>query len=738
MSHRRQKRNQYNIKPDRTASGRDTSELKADGKVLPSAKGGNLILSGRLFSKNILGVPAWQAALLLVLTILVFLLYFRTLARTLPTGDSGDLIAAAWNLGIPHPPGYPTVTMLGHLFSLLPWGTPAFRVNLSSAVLDSLAIFVLGLGLLRLFSASFNKQNGKTEQIILITGTIAGTGLLAVSNGFWAYSTVAEVFALNNLFTAIILVLMLEWVRQPKKWWFLRFAALFSGLGLTNQLTIGLLAPGLLVLLIAGIVRWRRGVSAELPKQQSVSGPAGWNYPLRETAIAVIFFAAGLIPYIYLPIAARTDTPVNWGNPGNLTNFIDVLLRRDYGTFSFDQALEPGNRGQQLTFICRYLYGNFTLAGIILAGLGIFRFTRKQQIEGAGAGLAFLVSGPLFMVLANPPLDNPLYQGAFQRFYIMPGILFIFFIAAGAVLVLQWAGGLKFNKKAKALVPNVLVTLGLAVAVLWPACLAFARLPVLDLRDDRINEYFGRDLLEPLEPDSILLLQGDIFYMSVIYQQTVLGFRNDVIVLQPRGLSSARWYIDRQSRLHPEIVIPASTKDRTAFIVSFVKANSGNRTIYGAGLGEYDKGLTGNFDEVYSGLVFRFVPKGEGTDQFALLRSRSDYFSGQHFPDKVYPATAWESEIGRTYGYLASEIGFSKQKEGKQPDAAFVEKMYRIAILNNPDDYFAYWNLTVLLWNNGGSPDEIRLLAQKSLDLAPDQESKDKARSFLDFLLRES
>src|SRR5437588_516850 len=52
--------------------------------------------------------------------LVAFAVYLRTLAPSVPPGDSPDLITAAVVLGVPHPPGYPLFTILGHLFSLVP------------------------------------------------------------------------------------------------------------------------------------------------------------------------------------------------------------------------------------------------------------------------------------------------------------------------------------------------------------------------------------------------------------------------------------------------------------------------------------------------------------------------------------------------------------------------------------------------------------------------------------------
>src|SRR5438046_1698489 len=69
--------------------------------------------------------PAWGGAILAGGGALA--LYLPTLAPDLTWraggADGGDLITAAAQLGIPHPTGYPTYTLLAALFLRLPWAT---------------------------------------------------------------------------------------------------------------------------------------------------------------------------------------------------------------------------------------------------------------------------------------------------------------------------------------------------------------------------------------------------------------------------------------------------------------------------------------------------------------------------------------------------------------------------------------------------------------------------------------
>lgn len=70
---------------------------------------------------------------ILVSFVALLTLHVYTLAPTVTFEDSGELIAAAAHLGIPHQPGYPLWTLLSHLFTWLPFGHIAYRVNMASA-----------------------------------------------------------------------------------------------------------------------------------------------------------------------------------------------------------------------------------------------------------------------------------------------------------------------------------------------------------------------------------------------------------------------------------------------------------------------------------------------------------------------------------------------------------------------------------------------------------------------------
>src|SRR5215470_19485881 len=82
--------------------------------------------------------PSYLAALLVSLGALV--LYLVTLSPSTAMWDTSEYIAAAYTLGLPHPPGNPLFVILGRVFSILPIATTvAIRINILAAICSSVS-----------------------------------------------------------------------------------------------------------------------------------------------------------------------------------------------------------------------------------------------------------------------------------------------------------------------------------------------------------------------------------------------------------------------------------------------------------------------------------------------------------------------------------------------------------------------------------------------------------------------
>src|ERR687890_73689 len=308
--------------------------------------------------------------------VLVLVLYLKTLAPTVLYLQHPKLLDAVMLqmqvsvLGITHPTGYPTYLMLTHLFTYLPFGDPAYRVNLGSAVYAALAVVaVYAAGLLL----------GRR-------GVAAASGALAFGLGtaLWSQAVIAEVYTLNALLVSATIVVLLLW-REYRKDRYLLLSAFLVGLCLTNHLTSGLLLPA--SLLYVALVDWRRLVDVRL-----VMGGAG-------------LFVLGLVPYLYLPIRAGRDPPMEANNPTDFGRFWYVVSGGNLtgSFFSFG----PSELPERMAFYWEHLLDNMPFLVVIVALTGAVVMLLKDR--AVGIFLGFLFFGWLFHAVENDIPDIDLY-----------------------------------------------------------------------------------------------------------------------------------------------------------------------------------------------------------------------------------------------------------------------------------------------------------------------------------------
>lgn len=458
--------------------------------------------------------------------------YVRTLYPSVPGGDAGELITAAARLEVAHPPGYPLFTVLAHLATLLPWGSLAWRVNLFSAVADAAAAGVLAATIVTVSQST-------------IAGIVAAA-LFAFSPLVWTYAVGAEVFPLNNLLVALLMYGTARFARSGAG----RDAvavALAIGLGLAHHHAFLFYAAPVALWLL-----WTGRPALLAPRRLAVLALAG---------------AAGLAWYLYLPLAGRSATTLSWGDPTTLAGFRDHLLRRDYGTFQLAAGVHPGaaSFGERLAAWSEHSAEALLYVGVLLAALGAVGATRRSAPLRSWvvlwiAGATFYVVG--FHALANLPVGDPLLRAVTARFWQQSDL--VLFMLCGLGLAVLAARPSRGARAAVALggVALVLAQLGLGVG-------HHLR------RDDTVARY-GRALLEPLLPGTILLTRGDLVTNVTRYLQVGESVRTDVVILDQELLTKP-WYVARAAREHPEIVFPGAVYDPAAphgFVMrAFLAAN---------------------------------------------------------------------------------------------------------------------------------------------------------------------
>src|SRR5512135_405422 len=186
-----------------------------------------------------------------------FAVYLLTLAPTVTFWDSGELITASAVLGIPHQPGYPLFGVMGRLFSFIPIGNVAYRVSLLSAFSCALAVWVVYRVLIALAKDKDQEKSvqvGKGERAGAgrgAMGLIAIPSLLALVLAFvrvyWSQAVVAEVYALNAVFTALLVLVYVNAAQgRLASARFFMLSGLIAGLGVVNHESFVLYAPGIL------------------------------------------------------------------------------------------------------------------------------------------------------------------------------------------------------------------------------------------------------------------------------------------------------------------------------------------------------------------------------------------------------------------------------------------------------------------------------------------------------------
>jgi len=418
---------------------------------------------------------------------LVLVLYLKTLAPTVLYLQDPKLLDAVMLqmqvsvLGITHPTGYPTYLMLTHLFTHLPFGDPAYRVNLGSAVYAALAVVaVYAAGLLL----------GRR-----VVAAASGALAFGLGTALWSQAVIAEVYTLNALLVSATIVVLLLW-REYRKDRYLLLSAFLVGLCLTNHLTSGLLLPA--SLLLVALVDWRRLVDVRL-----VVRGAG-------------LFLLGLTPYLYLPIRAAMDPPMEANNPTDFGRFWYVVSGGNLtgSFFSFG----PSELPERMVFYWEHLLDNMPFLVVMVALTGAVVMLLKDR--AVGLFLGFLFFGWLFHAVENNIPDIDLY-------FIPTYLILSLWAAAGLGTLLAEVESLiaDFPGVAK---ESILILLSAMLLVL----------PLLGVsetyaKDDMSGVYRGRKEIEAVADNAapnatILHHRSSMWYMVLVERR-----RRDLTIVDP-------------------------------------------------------------------------------------------------------------------------------------------------------------------------------------------------------------
>jgi hypothetical protein len=466
--------------------------------------------------RTVVGVAA---AIFLV----AFAVYVATLAPTVFLIDSGLLTTAASSLGSAHPPGFPLFVMLTHLATLLPVGNVAWRANLASAFFAALASAAAAIVVAELLlSAAMpairktggRRKAGRNEPVptgpspsAIAPAMVAGGLLLAWSRTLWAYATVTEVYALNTFLICALLAVVLRW-RRTRSTRLLYGGAMLAGAALgVHYLTFGFVLLGVLFLVV------------------STGGPALLRS--RSFAVAVVLGAmTTLAVYAYLPLSARGNPALNWGDPATPRNFVRHVTAKEYR--SYVTAEERGDQAGDLFRLVRRELGPARFpAALLLALIGLGTSFRRARTLFWTWGVIAVVTAAWFSVY--PITDD-------KDAYLLP--LFV---------VLATAAGY-----------GAAVIARDRVAVAWvltaiPAVAVFAHWQDRDRSDFHFGSSYAQDALRGIEHDAILFTNDGHLWGSLMYLREAENVRRDVVTIHHGSLIRS-WYLDQLVRREPQLM----------------------------------------------------------------------------------------------------------------------------------------------------------------------------------------
>jgi len=433
-----------------------------------------------------------------------FVLYLLTLSPGVVGGDPGEFQFVPYVLGIPHQTGYPLYVLLGKLWSFLPLGSVAYRMNLFSALFAALTV-CLAYSLLRLLSVS-------------PWAALFAALCLGLSRLFWLWATMAGVRSMNALFFALILWTAFNWQRRSSMKWFYLLAFVF-GLSLTHHRTAMLALPALLLFVL--------GVDRGLLRSP------------RIIFTAMVSAMAPLLLYLYIFVRGMLNPPFSALPLAGLRSLIDLVISggtvRSLRALDWSAAL-PGLSGA--------LVREFTPIGALLGALGGPIFFRRES-------KGFLFSLLIILCLLLFTFSYDIGEGQVQWGYlILIYVPFAIWIGMGVDgllgMVEKWAKGRGVYAAIVAMA-LVLVTQGHQsygeIDRLRQAPLDLYR---QDLRGEQA-ERFAASSLSLVEPGAVILSDWEQA-TPLLYYQLVERKRPDLTVHYP--LDEWREWLAREQPIY--------------------------------------------------------------------------------------------------------------------------------------------------------------------------------------------
>jgi len=500
-----------------------------------------------------------------------FAVYAATAAPGLTFWDSGEFLAAAHALGIPHPPGTPVFMIaLGAwtraLGVLLPF---AFASNLFSSACTATAAGVTVWWLSRDAASVW----------FAVAAAITAGGMSSV----WQNATETEVYAASLALALITIAVADRAGRSGERRW-LVLAAYLTAMSVPLHLSALVAAPVVIYLAADrgdGGIDWSAGV-ALLATAIATAGVARLSLALvglgfvllaatpflptdrairlrvRDAALALLAIVAAMSALLFLLVRARHDPRINQADPSSWHQLAYVIGRRQYDV----QGVYPREAPIWLQIANWFEYADWqfalslgptviptiarVVATVVFAALAVYGaiWQRVHDRRRWRAVALLFLCGSLGVVLYlnlragrsfawNFIPEDARHEARDRDYFFVLGF---------------WAWGIWTGLGATRLAQRLSLprALGLVIAAL-PIALNWGPMNRRAEPEASMPREVARTLLGPLPKDAVLFVAGDNDTYPLWYEQTVERFRPDVLVVT-MPLLAAPWYTDEIER----------------------------------------------------------------------------------------------------------------------------------------------------------------------------------------------
>ncbi len=389
---------------------------------------------------------------------------------------------------------------------LVPFGNPAWRICLMSvltgATLVGIMTLLMSRSILMLLRnvAWADKIEESLKSWLSLTIGVATAMLFAFNRGVWLWACVPEMRVLNVFLFVLISCTFFAWMMRPEKSRYLYATLLLLGLSIANHQTIVVMAlpflvgafavgwlaehkpgylSGFLELTFALLVGWAAGVmvnawllapTSDLIWMQKIrigilfgppmealpvilvssglaaallalGAPAGWLNWRRAVCCAALFLL-GCGMYVYMPLAAATNPPMNWGYCATRQGFLHAVTRGQY------EALHTSSLSAfstQVRLFLEMLLNQYSwpvaLFAVIPLVLLVWRWSElrmrgRQWLIYVFAAL--VTTGFGLLMIINPGLDKT-QQEINLKFFAPAHGFFAMLIGYGIAIAVTWS-----------------------------------------------------------------------------------------------------------------------------------------------------------------------------------------------------------------------------------------------------------------------------------------------------------